>query len=100
MALLGLLDPQSRDVTEMIDHLEDVQFLRSGWGDYAAAQNAATFSTTAASPKVQPYYCRNAELYALRDNVKPFVRTYFNSLASLISRPYLSIREHFHRGGA
>ncbi len=100
MALLGLLDPQSRDVTEMIDHLEDVQFLRSGWGDYAAAQNRSDFFNYGGFAKVQPYYCRNAELYALRDDVKPFVRTYFNSLASLISRPYLSIREHFHRGGA
>src|SRR5690606_27793759 len=49
--------------------------------------------------KVQPYYARNAELYALRDDVKPFVRSYFNTIPTLVSRENMSFWEHFHNIG-
>ncbi|MEA3364547.1 MAG: hypothetical protein U9Q79_02815, partial [Candidatus Hydrogenedentes bacterium] len=48
--------------------------------------------------KVQPYYARTGELHALRDDVKPFIRTYFNSLASLVNPEDLSMWEHFLNG--
>lgn len=50
--------------------------------------------------KVQPYYTRNAEIYALRDDVKPFVRSYFNTIPSLLNLENLAFQEHFNGVGA
>ncbi len=96
----GLLDPAAGEVTEMMNHMEDVQFMRSGWYDYPAEENAKDFFNLGGFGKVQPYYCRNAEIYAMRDDVKPFVRAYFNALATLLNTANLSLWEHFHNGGA
>jgi len=82
-------------VTEMIDHMEDVQFLRNGFNDYPADRNRQDVFNLGGFGKVQPYYARNVELYALRDDVKPFIRSYFNSLASLLDPGRLSLWEHF-----
>jgi hypothetical protein len=49
---------------------------------------------------VQPYYTRNAEIYALRDEVKPFLRSYFNSIASLVNTEVMTFWEHFSHSGA
>ena len=35
--------------------------------------------------KMQPYYCRIAEIHALRDDVKPFIRSYFNVIPALVN---------------
>ena len=40
-----------------------------------------------------------AEVYALRDEVKPFVRSYFGARRALVSRENLSLWEHFHNQG-
>ena len=48
--------------------------------------------------RVQPYYARNAEAYAMRDDVKPFIRSYFNTLITLLNREDLSMWEHFFNG--
>ena len=79
----------------MMDHMEDVQFLAGGWGAYPAERNHAEWFDMGGFAKVQPYYGRNAEVCALRDDVKPFVRSYFNTLASLVDGTCLSIYEHF-----
>ena len=49
---------------------------------------------------MQPYYARNCEVYALRDDVKPFVRSYFNTLAAMLNPEVLTFWEHFHHSGA
>ena len=49
---------------------------------------------------MQPYYTRNAEIYALRDDVKPFLRSYFNSLAAMLNPEVLTLWEHFNHSGA
>jgi hypothetical protein len=49
---------------------------------------------------VQPYYTRNCEIYALRDEVKPFVRSYFNTIAAMLNPEVLTMWEHFHHSGA
>jgi hypothetical protein len=95
LAVNGVLDPAATDVTEMIDHMEDVQFLRNGFNDYPADRNRQDVFNLGGFGKVQPYYARNVELYALRDDVKPFIRSYFNSLASLLDPGRLSLWEHF-----
>lgn len=96
LAATGVFDPRSDETTWQIEHLEDVQFLRSGMGDYPEEKNRADFFNFGGFAKVQPYYARIAEIHAMRDDVKPFLRSYFNSLAAMVSAENLSLWEHFH----
>jgi len=96
----GILDPNSREVARMMDHMEDVQFLSDGWFDYPASMNHADWFNLGGFSKVQPYYTRNCEIDALRDDVKPFIRSYFNTLAAMLNPEVLTIWEHFHFTGA
>jgi len=96
----GVLDADSAEVSQMMKHMEDVQFLADGWFDYPASRNARDWFNLGGFSKVQPYYCRNAEIYAMRNEVKPFIRSYFNALASLLNEENLSLWEHFHNAGA
>lgn len=83
----------------MMDYLEDHQFLRAGWFDYSEEQNHKDVFNLGGFSKVQPYYSRNAEICALRDDVKPFVRSYFNTVSTLLNDEVLSLWEHFHNTG-
>jgi hypothetical protein len=96
----GVIPPNDPEVSRMVAHMEDVQFLGEGWFDYPAAENAKDWFNLGGFAKVQPYYGRNAEIYALRDDVKPFLRSYFNSLASLLNIEVLTLWEHFRHSGA
>jgi hypothetical protein len=96
----GVLDPRSREVERMMDHMEDVQFLADGWFDYPSETNHADWFDLGGFSKVQPYYTRNCEIYALRDEVKPFIRSYFNTLAAMVNPEVLTMWEHFHHSGA
>ena len=80
--------------------MEDVQFLSDGWFDYPAAMNELDWFNLGGFSKVQPYYTRNCEVYALRDDVKPFVRSYFNTIAAMLNPEVLSFWEHFNHSGA
>ncbi|HOQ85340.1 MAG TPA: NPCBM/NEW2 domain-containing protein [Phycisphaerae bacterium] len=91
----GMIAPDSRETAWMMDHMEDVQFLSDGWFDFPAARSATDPFNYGGFAKVQPYYCRNGEINAMRDDVKPFIRTYFNALASLLNYENLSLQEHF-----
>lgn len=99
LAALGVLDPQSEEVGDMLEHMEEFWFLHQGLGDYPPGRNRADWYNLGGFAKVQPYYARNAELYAWRDDVKPFIRSYFNSIPTLVSRENLSFWEHFHNIG-
>ena len=99
MAANRLLDPNSVEVARMMDYLEDHQFLRAGWFDYSEEQNHKDVFNLGGFSKVQPYYSRNAEICALRDDVKPFVRSYFNTVSTLLNDEVLSLWEHFHNTG-
>ncbi len=96
----GVLDPMSPDVDWMMNHMEDVQFLANGWFDFPAAENEKDPFDYGGFAKVQPYYCRNGEIYALRDDVKPFIRSYFNTLPTLLNTEVLNLQEHFHGSGS
>ncbi len=96
----GVLNPSSREVERIMDHMEDVQFLADGWFDYPATMNHLDWFNLGGFSKVQPYYTRNCEVYALRDDVKPFVRSYFNSIATLLNPEVLTFWEHFRHSGA
>jgi hypothetical protein len=96
LAATGLLDPAAPDVGWMMEYLEEQQLLRTGMGDYPEERNREDPYNLGGFGKVQPYYGRFAEVYALRDDVKPFIRAYFNAIPSLLSRENLSFWEHFH----
>ena len=95
---MGIMPPDCKEADWMLDHMEDVQFLKAGWGYYPAETSEKDWFNFGGFAKVQPYYARNAEAYALRDDVKPFIRSYFNSLVSLLNCEDLSLWEHFFNG--
>jgi hypothetical protein len=99
LAVLGVLDPHGQETQWMANHMEDVWFLHQGMGDYPEQKNHADPYNLGGFSKVQPYYTRIAEIYALRDEVKPFLRSYFNTIPSQLSREILSFWEHFHNLG-
>jgi hypothetical protein len=100
LAANRLLDPRSEEVARMMDYMEDRHFFRCGYVDYRAENTRKDIFNFGGFAKLQPYYARNAEIYALRGEAKPFLRSYFNALASLLSAENLSLWEHFHNGGA
>ncbi|MBX7258415.1 MAG: NPCBM/NEW2 domain-containing protein [Candidatus Hydrogenedentes bacterium] len=93
---LGVFPADGPDADWIMDHMEDVMFLESGMGDYPREKNHSDWFNYGGFAKVQPYYARNAEICALRDDVKPFIRSYFNALAAQLSLENLSHWEHFH----
>ena len=96
-----MLDPLATEVDAMLDNMEGLEFLRSGLGEptYDEESNRVLWFDLGGFNKCQPYYRRSVELYAMRDDVKPFIRGYFNTIPSLISRENLSFWEHFHNLG-
>jgi hypothetical protein len=95
---MGVMEPGSADARRVMDHMEDVQFLRDGWGYYPADATRKDWFNRGGFAKVQPYYARTTEFHALQDDVKPFLRSYFNALVSLLNREDLSLWEHFFNG--
>ena len=96
-----IIDPHAEEVSWMLDIMEGIEFLRSGLGEsaYDAETNERLWFDLGGFNKCQPYYRRSVELYALRDEVKPFIRGYFNTIPSLLSLENLSFWEHFHNQG-
>lgn len=95
----GILPAKSGEADSIVNNLEDVQFLRSGWGDYPEGRNRVDLFDFGGFSKLQPYYTRIAEVHALRDDVKPFVRSYFNAIPALASGENLTFWEHLHNMG-
>lgn len=95
---MGVMDPSSKDADWMLDHMEDVQFLKAGWNYYPEDEVQKDWFNMGGFARVQPYYARVAEAYALRDDVKPFIRSYFNALVTLLNAEDLSLWEHFFNG--
>jgi len=69
-------------------------------GEYNEEENKGDWFNLGGFAKVQPYYGRIAEIYAMRGDVKPFIRSYFNAIPSLLNTENLSFWEHFHNMGA
>ena len=96
----GVLEANSRDVDWIVEHMEDYWFLYSGMGEYPEEENRKDWFNLGGFSKLQPYYTRIVEIYAQRDEVKPFIRSYFNAIPSLLNEENLSFWEHFHNMGA
>lgn len=97
---LGIINADSQETEWILDHMEDFWFLKSGMGEYIEQENKDDWFNLGGFAKVQPYYARITEIYAMRDDIKPFIRSYFNTIPSLLNTENLSFWEHFHNMGA
>jgi len=98
---LGLLRPRGAEADAIVDYLEDRWFLIDGiFGAYPARENEEDWFNRGGFAKLQPHYARTADIHALRDDVRPFIRTYFNTLPVLLNRENLTFWEHMNNGGA
>lgn len=102
LVTLGVLDPvvHQQETGWIAEYLEDFWCLQAGMGAYTREETVADWFHLGGFSKVQPYYTRLVELHALRDDVKPFIRAYFNAIPSLLNTENLNIWEHFGNGGA
>ncbi len=96
----GVIDLAAPEVSYILDSLEDIEFLTEGFLAYPAEKTRRDWFNLGGFGRLQPYYCRNAEIYALLDDVKPFIRAYFNTFPSLVNPEDLSFWEHFAAHGA
>lgn len=96
----GVLTPTDREVAWMLDRLEDVEFLGTGMGEYREEENHKDWFSLGGFAKIQPYYGRTADVHALRDDVKPYIRAYFNGICTLFNTEVMTFWEHFHNMGA
>lgn len=90
----GVLDPDSAGVAEMADYLEDVLFVKDASPNSTLEQERTDWFNRGGIPPAQPYYARYAELCARHNDVKPFIRTYLNSLAEMFNKEDLTIYEN------
>jgi len=97
----GLIDAvPSAEVDAMLSQPEEILFLHSGHGDYEDEEALkADWFNLGGFGKMQPYYGKSAAIYAKIDDVKPFIRAYFNPIGSLLDVENLSLWEHFHNIG-
>jgi hypothetical protein len=100
LVALGVMDPAAPDAEWMMQHLEDDWCLHEGMNDYPEARNREDWFNLGGFTKMQPYYTRMTQVYALRDEAKPFIRSYLNAIPSLLSLENLSFWEHFRNAGA
>ncbi len=100
LAAQGVIGPSSEEADAALDLMEDIHFLQSGWFDYPACRNESEWFDLGGFAKVQPYYGRYPEIYAMRRDRKAFLRSFFNMLASLLNTENLSLWEHFRNVGA
>jgi hypothetical protein len=92
LAVNRVIDPMSKHVDWMVDYLEDVRFLHTKLLNPPEKAGYDAF-TLGGYAKQQPYYCRITELHALRDDVKPFLRSYFNAIPSVVCSEDLTFWE-------
>jgi len=98
---LGLIDPRGREAGWIINYMEDRWFLIDGiFKAYPAAENEKDWFNRGGFSKLQPHYTRTADIHALRDDVKAFIRTYLNTFPVLLNRENLTFWEHMNNGGA
>jgi hypothetical protein len=91
----GILDPASDEASWQLNHLEDVQFLKSGMETtYQEAKNQTDWFNYGGFSKLQQYYTRVPEIYGMLNEVKPFIRSYFNAIAAMVNLETMYFWEH------
>jgi hypothetical protein len=97
---MGVISPDDKNVQWMVEQLEDLEFLQPGHSYYTEAELKNDWFNLGGFSKLQPYYTRIAQIYAMTDDVKPFIRSYFNAIATMLNTEILSFWEHFNGTGA
>jgi len=101
LVVLGVLDEDDRRSVEWIaNYLEDFWCVQGGMGAYTLEETAEDWFNLGGFSKIQPYYTRLVEMYAQTDDVKPFIRSYFNAMPTLLNTENLNLWEHFGNRGA
>ena len=101
LVVLGVFDEDDRRSVEWIaNYLEDFWCVQGGMGAYSLEETTNDWFNLGGFSKVQPYYTRLVEMHALMDDVRPFIRAYFNAIPSLLNTENLNFWEHFGNGGA
>ncbi|HLJ10348.1 MAG TPA: hypothetical protein VKU82_04130, partial [Planctomycetaceae bacterium] len=95
---LGLLDPKSPEAAWINDFLEDHWFFQPLASNYSAATINGDWYTHGGFSKIHPGVTRNIEMSAVRDDVKPFIRSYFNTIFPVLSGETLAFWEHIGFG--
>jgi len=96
----GIISPFSRDAELMTEYLEDEWFLMYHWlSAYDESLVKKDWFNYGGFSKLQPYYTRNADIYAARDDIKPYIRTCFNTFFPMLSMETLALWEHFNAQG-
>jgi len=90
----GVLEPQSAPADFAADYLEDRQFIDEDFGVVRAEATRRDWFNRGGFGRAQPYYGRFVQMHGHRDDVKPFVRSYFNQLAAMLNREDLSLYEN------
>ena len=90
----GVLDPQGPQATYAADYLEDRQFIDSELGVMTAEATRQDWFNRGGFGRAQPYYGRFVQMHGRRDDVKPFIRSYFNQLAVMFNREDLTFYEN------
>ncbi len=95
LAAAGVLEIDDPEVDVIRNTSEDILFMRDGLaGSYPAAEVAKDKFNLSGFGKCQTYYGRLTELHAAKDDIKPFIRSYFNAACSIICPEVLSLWEH------
>lgn len=95
---LGLVDPKSPEASWVNDFLEDYWFFQPLASNYSAAAIHGDWYTHGGFSKIHPGVTRNVEMSAARDDVKPFIRSYFNTIFPVLSDETLAFWEHMPFG--
>ena len=90
----GVLDPQGPQAAFAADYLEDRQFIDNEFGVITAEATRKDWFNRGGFGRAQPFYGRFVQMHAQRDDVKPFIRSYFNQLGVMFNREDLSIYEN------
>ena len=78
----GVLDPQGPQAAYAADYLEDRQFIDNEFGVITAEATRKDWFNRGGFGRAQPFYGRFVQMHGHRDDVKPFIRSYFNQLGS------------------
>ena len=100
LILQGVIPPDSDDGRWITNFMEDYWYLKSPvmYISYPSADMDKDWFTYGGFSKIQQYYTRSAQLYAKLNQVKPFVRSYFNALPPTLSPETLAFWETFALG--
>jgi hypothetical protein len=98
LVVLGVLPPDAKDGYFKTNQFEDYDF-QLPCPDFPADKIKQDWFDFAGFYRGQPYYPRITDVYALNDDVKPFIRSYFNNIVPIINTELLPFWEHFRASG-